>query len=530
MSQININNLSFAYDNYGEDVFKNVSVILDSSWKLGLIGRNGRGKTTLLKILLGELVGSGTITSSVNFGYFPMDIEDKSLNTIEVIKNAIAPFTEWEHLMAEYSQEESKLDEYGDILEKYIYNDGYIIEELIKKEVGLIGSSSEILERSFDTLSGGEQTKMLLVALFLRKNHFLLIDEPTNHLDIDGRKTIGDYLKSKSGFILVSHDRQFLDDVIDHVMSINKSNIEIQRGNYSTWQTNKEWQDSFEIAENEKLRGEIGRLEKTMKEKVGWSEKIEASKFGQGVPDRGFVGHKAAKMMKRAKSIENRQNKALEEKSKLLKNIEQEEVLELFVGDSKKEKVVVVSDLVVSYGDRDLFKPLSFEVNKGECVWIRGANGTGKSSILKVLMGDDIGQGIGSGIEYLGDVKVPKNISYVSQDTSFLKGNIKDFILDNEIDGVILRSNLHKLGFEKNHFDKNIEDWSEGQKKKLLIAKSLCDKAELYIWDEPLNFIDIITRGQIEELVKRVKPTMIIVEHDASFVENVVTSIVDVVK
>ncbi len=520
MSQININNLTFAYDNYGEDVFKNVSVVLDSEWKLGLIGRNGRGKTTFLKLLLGQLVGSGTISSSVNFGYFPMEIEDKSLRTLNVVKNAIAPFSEWEKLMETYSRSENMLDEYGEIFEKYVDHDGYVIEELIKKEVSLIGSDVKLLERSFETLSGGEQTKMLLVALFLRKNHFLLIDEPTNHLDIDGRKTIGDYLKTKRGFILVSHDRTFLDDVIDHVMSINKSNIEIQKGNFSTWQMNKEWQDSFEIAENEKLKGEIGRLEKTMKEKANWSDRIEATKTGLGVPDRGFVGHRAAKMMKCAKSLESRQNKAVESKTKLLKNIEQKEVLELFTAENKKEKVVVVSNLSIAYGEKNLFEPLSFEVGSGECVWIRGVNGVGKSSILKVIMGMDI--------NFKGEIKVPKNISYVSQDTSFLMGNINDFIVQSSVDGVILRSNLHKLGFNKDHFDKNIEDWSEGQKKKLLIAKSLCDKAELYIWDEPLNFIDIISRGQIEELVKKVKPTMIIVEHDASFVESVVTKVVDI--
>ncbi len=522
MSQININNLTFKYDNYGEEIFKNVSCILDTDWKLGLIGRNGRGKTTLLKLLEGELVGSGTIASSVSFGYFPIKIENKKLNTLEVVKNSIAPFSEWERLMEEYSVKESKLSEYGEILEKYMYNDGYIIEELIKKEVNLVGMDCELLERSFETLSGGEQTKMLLVALFLRKNHFLLIDEPTNHLDMNGREIVGEYLKSKKGFILVSHDRDFVDNVVDHVMSINKANIDIQRGNYSTWQLNKDRSDGFEIAENEKLKGEINRLQKTMKEKATWSDRVESTKIGQGVYDRGYVGHKAAKMMKRAKSIENRQDKAIEEKSKLLKNIEREERLELYTADTKKEKVLVVRDLTINYGDKDLFKPLSFEVNHGECVWLRGENGTGKSSLLKILLGDDI--------NHNGEIYCPKNISYVSQDTSFLKGDIKDFILENGVDGVILRSNLHKLGFEKDDFDKAIEDWSEGQKKKLLIAKSLCDVADLYIWDEPLNFIDIITRRQIETLLASVKPTMIVVEHDKSFIESVVSKIVDIEK
>ncbi len=522
MSQININNLTFRYDNYGEDIFKNVNIILDSDWKLGLIGRNGRGKTTLLKILEGELVGSGTINSSVNFSYFPIKIENKGLKTLEIVKNSIAPFSEWEELMEIYSTDESKMVEYGEVLDKYMYNDGYIIEELIKKEVGLIGMDCEMLDRSFETLSGGEQTKMLLIALFLRKNNFLLIDEPTNHLDINGREIVGDYLKSKKGFILVSHDRGFVDKVVDHVMSINKSDIEIQRGNYSTWQLNKDRQDGFEIAENDKLKGEINRLQKTMKEKATWSDRVEATKIGHGAPDRGYIGHKAAKMMKRAKSIENRYNKSIEEKSKLLKNIEREDSLELFTAESKKEKVFVVNDFTVKYGGKELFKPISFEVNQGECIWLRGENGSGKSSVLKVLMGENI--------EYSGYINVPTNISYVSQDTSFLKGNIKEYIQETGVDGVILRSNLHKLGFEKDHFDKNIEDWSEGQKKKLLIAKSLCDEAELYIWDEPLNFIDIITRRQIENLILSVEPTMIVVEHDTTFIENVVTEVVEVIK
>ncbi len=522
MSQININNLTFKYDSYGEEVFKDVSCILDTDWKLGLIGRNGRGKTTLLKLLEGELKGSGTISNVVDFGYFPIKVESKEQKTIEVVKDAIANYTEWERLMEEYSVDEDKQIEYGDLLEKYIYWDGYIIEELIKKEVNLIGMDCELLGRNFDTLSGGEQTKMLLVAMFLRKNHFLLIDEPTNHLDIRGREIVGDYLNSKKGFILVSHDRAFVDKVVDHIMSINKANIEIQKGNYSTWQLNKDRQDGFELTENEKLKGEISRLNKTMKEKATWSDRIEATKFGSGVPDRGFIGHKSAKMMKRAKSIENRQNKAIEEKSKLLKNIEREDRLELYTAENKKDKVLIASDLTIKYGDKTLFKPLSFEVNKGECLWLRGENGAGKSSLLMLLIGEDI--------SYTGELRVPKNISYVSQDTSFLKGNIKDYIIDCGVDGVILRSNLHKLGFEKDDFDKAIEDWSEGQKKKLLIAKSLCEVAELYIWDEPLNFIDIITRRQIENLIASVKPTMIVVEHDTTFTEGVVNKIVDIKK
>ncbi len=520
MSQININQLTFKYDTNGDDIFKDVSLNLDTDWKFGLIGRNGRGKTTLLKIIKGELVGSGTISSSVNFEYFPIEIKDKYITTMEAVKEAIAPFKLWERQMEEYACDEGKQAEYGDILEEYIFNDGYIIEEMIKKEVGLMELDIEILNRNFDTLSGGEQTKMMLIALFLRKNHFLLIDEPTNHLDFKGREVVGKYLERKKGFILVSHDRDFVDRVVDHILSINKADIEIQRGNYSTWQENKDRQDSFELGKDDKLRKDISRLQKTAKEKANWSNQIEASKIGTGVYDRGFVGHKAAKMMKRAKNIENRQNKAIEEKSKLLKNIERDEKLELFVEDGVKDTVVWVQNLSISYDGKEIFKPISFEIKKGDCLWLRGENGSGKSSLIKALIGEDI--------EYSGQIIKTKNISYLSQDTSHLKGSLDVFIEEQEVNETILKNNLHKLGFEKSHYIKPLEEWSEGQKKKLLLAKSLCDRAELYIWDEPLNFIDIITRKQIEKLICEVKPTMLLVEHDTSFINSVVTKVVEI--
>ncbi len=522
MSKISLNNLTFKYENSNEEIFKNVSLTLDTDWKLCLIGRNGRGKTTLLKILNGDLSGSGIVDCDKQFSYFPFEVENDDFTTLEVIKNCIAPFKVWEDLMNEYMKDETKLNEYGEILEKYIENDGYIIEELIKKEINLIGMDTDKLNQKFGTLSGGEQTKMLLVSMFLRKNHFLLIDEPTNHLDIEGRKIVSDYLASKKGFILVSHDRNFVDKICDHILSINKANIDLQKGNYSSWQFNKDRQDNFELAQNEKLEKDIERLKTTAKEKARWSDRIEASKFGSKIPDRGFVGHKSAKMMKRAKNIENRQNKAIEEKSMLLKNLEKDEVLELKTLDTVKEKVVSVTNFSVFYEDKQIFEPISFDIKKGECVWLKGENGSGKSSIIKVLMDENI--------SYTGNVLKTKSISYVSQKTDDLIGDLVEFIDKNNIDGVKLRSNLRKLGFEREQFDKKLESWSEGQKKKLLIAKSLTEVAELYIWDEPLNFIDIITRKQLEDLILKTQPTMLIVEHDATFLENIVTKIVDLKK
>ncbi len=132
----------------------------------------------------------------------------------------------------------------------------------LKRELSLLEVEEEVLYRPFATLSNGEQTKVLLAALFLKESNFLLIDEPTNHLEMNAREKVGQYLNSKKGFILVSHDRAFLDQCVDHILSINRNHIEIQRGNFSTWQQNKELQDRFELAENEKrdqvIRPEAG--------------------------------------------------------------------------------------------------------------------------------------------------------------------------------------------------------------------------------------------------------------------------------
>lgn len=292
MSIINVANLTFGYEGSYDNVFENVSFKIDTDWKLGFTGRNGRGKTTFLKLLMGEYEYSGTISHDVEFEYFPFEVGDKSQLAIDIIK------------------------EHSDISDYDYWK--------IQKELSLLELDEDSLYRPFETLSGGERIKILLVSLFLKENSFLLIDEPTNHLDLDARETVSNYLKTKKGFILVSHDRNFLDNCVDHILSINKTNIEVQKGNFSSWHENKRQQDSFEMAKNEKLKKDIKRLKDSAKQSSEWSNKVEKTKNGTRIgglrPDKGKIGHKAAKMMKRAKNIEARRDSAISEKSKLLKD------------------------------------------------------------------------------------------------------------------------------------------------------------------------------------------------------------------
>lgn len=487
MSLINVANLTFAYEGSYDNIFENVSFQIDTDWKLGFTGRNGRGKTTFLNLLLGKYEYSGSISANVTFEYFPYEVEEQSNFTIDIIREISPNSEDWE----------------------------------IVKELSLLDMDYDTLYRQFYTLSKGEQTKALLAAMFLKEKSFLLIDEPTNHLDAEARQKLSDYLKKKKGFILISHDRSFLDNCVDHILSINKTNIEIQKGNFSSWWRNKELQDNFELAENEKLKKDINRLSSSAKRTSTWSDNVESSKFGTtnsgSKLDKGYVGHKAAKMMKRAKNIESRQQNMIEEKSKLLKNIESNESLKLAPSKFHDKKLVELTDVTINYDDKIVCEGISFTIEQGEKIAVQGKNGSGKSSILKLIYGDDI--------PHSGIVRKNNNliISYVSQDTSDLYGDLSEYADKSGIDESLFKSMLRKLDFSREQFEKHIEDFSGGQKKKVLLAKSLCERAHLYIWDEPLNFIDVISRMQIEKLLTEHELTILFVEHDRTFCENVAT-------
>ncbi|MBD5092238.1 MAG: ABC-F type ribosomal protection protein [Clostridiales bacterium] len=486
MSIIKVENLTFSYPSSNDNIFENVSFQIDTDWKLGFVGRNGRGKTTFLNLLQDKYEYSGRIVSSVQFDYFPYFVRDKSNLTEDVLKEVCPMAEEWQ----------------------------------LMRELSYLDVNCECLYRPFNTLSNGEQTKVLLAALFLNEGHFLLIDEPTNHLDTQARELLSAYLRKKKSFILISHDRCFLDGCVDHILSLNRANIEVQSGNFTSFMTNFERQQEFERKQNNRLQADIHRLQETAGRTTNWANAVEASKIGAA--DKGYVGHKSAKMMKRAKVVEARQQKEIEQKSQLLKNVEKEISLKILPLTYRSERLATFSSVVPCYDGKGVCSPVTFEIKRGERIALEGKNGSGKSSLLKLLCGRPI--------EHLGVVNVGTNltVSYVPQDTSNLHGTLTDFAISHGIDESLFKSVLHKMGFDKRQYEKDMADFSDGQKKKTLIAKSLCEQAHLYVWDEPLNFIDIYSRIQIENLLNEFQPTMIFVEHDKAFQNKIATSIIKI--
>lgn len=491
MSIIEVKNLTYSYIGSIDNVFENENFILDSNWKLGLIGRNGYGKTTLLNILMGNLKYQGSINTNLEFDYFPYDIKDESNLTLYAIEEIKGDIELWK----------------------------------LEKELNLLSLDIEVLYRPFNSLSRGEQTKVLLATLFISENKFLLIDEPTNNLDILGRQQVSNYLNSKSGYIVVSHDRNFLDNTVDHILALEKNKINIISGNYSTWKENKNLEDNFEIAENQKLRKEIKRLKQASREKSNWSDKVESSKKGSREKlDKGFIGHKSAKMMKLSKNLEKRQNDIIEDKQNLLKNIDSIEKLDIEPIEHHQNNYITVENLSVYYDNKKIFKEIEFVLNNGDVLVLEGKNGSGKTSLINLLLGSEI--------SYKGEIKMANNlkISYLPQNFDYLEGFLDDFIIENNIDKTKFFTILRKLGFSRNQFLLPMENYSSGQRKKVLIAKSLCEEAHIYIWDEPLNYLDLISRIQLENMILKYSPTMIIVEHDKVFVDKIATDIVKLVR
>ena len=521
MAEICVTNLTFAYEGSFDNIFENVSFTLDTDWRLGFIGRNGKGKTTFLRLLMGDHEYTGSIRTSTHFDFFPYPLSeaDRDRTADDMIERWKPDAEPWRVLA----------------------------------ELPALSLEPELLYRPLRTLSYGERTKVMLAVLFSGEGDFLLIDEPTNHLDAGAREIVKKYLASKKGYILVSHDRDLLDACTDHILVLNRATIEVQAGNFSSWRENKERADAFAIAENEKHKKEIRKLSAAADRAARWADKNEATKIGfdpakepdRNISTRSYIGAKTKKMQSRVKAVEGRIEREIEQQEGLLRDIERVPDLKLTPLTYHKNRLIEAKDFSLRYPDSTdyVIRSLTFELNQGERVFLRGANGCGKSSLIKAVLGKlQPGSSDGAPTEEgairtsdgtilltEGILNVPSGLtaSYVNQDASHLSGSLREYAESHKLNYSLLLTLLRKLDLERLQFEKDLSEYSEGQKKKVLIAASLITPAHLYIWDEPLNYIDVFSRMQIERLIEAFRPTMLLVEHDVRFTEKLASKIVE---
>ena len=493
MRNIRISNLSFRYDDSSENIFNNLNLNLDSTWKLGLVGRNGRGKTTFLNLLRGKLHGLGDIQTRLNFSYYPIKIADPANITLYELQKQ-ANFEEWE----------------------------------LDRELNLMNVNPDLLWQPFNTLSGGEQTKVLLALSFTNKDSFALIDEPTNHLDEDSRQEISNYLgKHEKGYIVVSHDRDFLNQVTDHILAIENTEIHLYQGNFATYEDTKQKRDEFNRERNQKLKGEINELHQQKEQFYHWAQKVEARKnIGRKYQhvlnrrtrlNKGAIGHAAAKMMKKSINARDRMDHKIQAKQGLMTNIEDIPELSMNFKANYHSTLLEIQHLDLQIDGKSLFKGLNLVVKNHGVVSLEGRNGSGKSTFLKMLLDK------APTVKYQGKYELADglSISYLPQDFTEYKGTLHNFAYEHKISYEELLNNLKKMGFPRASFVTPIEEMSMGQQKRVALAKSLVEPADLYLWDEPANYLDVFNQDQLIELLKKIKPAMLLIEHDEYFIEQV---------
>ena len=491
MSKIELSKVNFTYPGSSEPVLEDFSVTLDTTWKTGLIGRNGRGKTTLLTLLSGKnRPDSGKVALSCPAEYFPPAVEDTDLTGEELFSTLTLGCPEWK----------------------------------FRRELNLLGVGEDVLYRPFFTLSGGEQTKLLLGALFCQEEGFLLIDEPTNHLDGQGRETVARYLKGKSGFVLVSHDRDFLDGCVDHILALNPTGPELQAGNFSSWWENKQRRDRFELEQNQTLKKEIKKLNQSARQTREWADRAEGAKIGfdprtteKSIGRRPAQGAKAKKRMARAKDTLEKTQRKIRQKEALLQDLETAAPLKLTPLPWRGGRLMLLHQVQLFYGKEPVCRPLDLELCPGDRVAVVGANGSGKSTLLKLLQGQNIQR------EGLFRCSPELKVSYLPQDCSGLSGFPEDLAEQWGIDKTKFFTLLKKLDLTPDTWQRPMEGYSLGQKKKVMLAASLCENAHFYLWDEPLNYIDLWSRMQIEQLILESCPTIVFVEHDRAFCRKLAT-------
>lgn len=516
MIVLSCNNLnkSFGIDS----ILENVNFTVNEYDKIGIIGVNGTGKTTLFKIISGIYgYDSGDIYTSKDceIGYLEQNTNFYSENTIleealEVFKDVIEMekyLRDLEHKISEESSNtnsttlEKLMNEYSNKLEAFSDMNGYGYKSEAKGVLKGLGFSDEDMDKPISILSGGEKTRVLLGKLLLKKPTLLLLDEPTNHLDSEAIEWLEVFLKQYKGtVILISHDRYFLDQVVNRIFEIHNKKLKTYNGNYSDFIKASAIEKELELKKFEDQQKDIKKQEESI-------ERLKA--FGR------------EKHLKRARSKE----KALAKVDVLDKPeaYRKKAKIEFNPSVTSGNDVLQLRDISMGYGERILFKDLNLDIYRGEKVALIGANGIGKSTLFKIIMNEIT--------PLSGDIKFGTNVnvSYFHQEQKTL--NLDNTIIDEiwednkQLTQTSLRTMLGAFLFEGEEVFKKISTLSGGERARVAILKLILSNANLLLLDEPTNHLDIDSKEVLEEALSSYTGTIFTISHDRYFLNTVVDKV-----
>lgn len=497
----------------GNTIFESLSLSIKTGEKLGIVGRNGSGKTTLFKLIIGtEAPDKGVINfkKGTKIGYLAqiptfteevtgMDVLNSAFEKLKALQTKMQQLEE-KLSCTDQPNMEKLLKEYGDVQEDFTNQGGYSLNSEIDKVIqGL--QLSTFVHQSFSNLSGGEQTKIMLGKLLLTQPDLLLLDEPTNHLDLFAVEWLEQYLVNYTGtVVIISHDRYFLDQVISKVADLEDGELTLYHGNYSSYIVNKEERLMREFQEYEEQQKKIKKMKEAIKRLRQWAN--------EAVPPNPGL-HRQARNMERA----------LERMEKLRKPIIDPKKMNLsFEAASRSGKEVVIMDNVSkSFGNKVLLHKSNLYVYWKERVAIVGRNGTGKSTILRLLLGEILADE--------GNARLGSNvrIGFLSQHFEIL--NPKERLID------VFRSEVSVVEAEARHIlakfmfygpdvFKRVGDLSGGERMRLRLAQLMHQDINLLILDEPTNHLDIESREVLEDALEDFQGTILCVSHDRYFLNK----------
>ncbi len=509
MIVISANNLTKEYDG-SNLVLNKVSFAINKGERVGIIGINGAGKSTLLKILSGQLPHEGGdffVSSELRTGYLEQDGGfDSDRTVIEEVNKVFEHFPEMEKEMEKLLAEE-ELTRYEQLRERYERMGGYMYQSEIRGILTSMSFDESMYNKKISTLSGGEKTRLALAILLLEKPDILFLDEPTNHLDIGTLKWLEQYLKGYRGtMIIVSHDRYFLNETVNRIFEIEQARLNIYEGNYNFYAAERRNRREAEMRQYEKQQKEVQRQEEMIR------------RFKQRGTEK--LAKRAASREKRLSAMELMQRPD-QSKGKLKLNFQQ--------NFQSGKDVLLAEDLSKSFGygiNRvELFRGVSIDVKRSERVCIVGANGIGKTTLIRMLMGDLVST--------TGHIKVGHNVQFGYYDQGQQLLNDNNTVIEELQDAYSLysegelRNILGRFLFRGEEVFQEVGSLSGGERARLSLLKLMMSGANTLILDEPTNHLDIESKEVFEEALLEFPGTCLIVSHDRYFLNRIPTRIME---
>ena len=504
MIDIQVNNLTKFFV-IGENLLENLSFEIQEGERVAILGRNGCGKTTLLKILTGEMdydEGEVFVNPSKKIGLisqipqFPLGytVEDVLRTAYTAVTAAKRKMEELEQVMSSGASD-ALLQEYDALVNRFQAGGGYEMDVEIDKICNGLGISAAQRIQTFDSLSGGEKTRVNLARLLLEKTDILLLDEPTNHLDLRSVEWLEGYINAFKGTVLViSHDRYFIDRIAQRVIEIIDGHAEFYSGNYSFYMDEKQARFDLQMKQYEQEQAKLKQLGYTVERMKGW-----------GINNRTLY--------RRAMSIQHRMERIKKtEKPKTEKTMKASFGEKDFSGDV----VFKVKNLSKAFDDRTLFSDVELLVEGGERIAILGDNGTGKTTFLKCLLGEEdfVGK-----IQYGPTVKsgyLPQTIHFAHPERTLYD----TMLYEKNCSPQVARDRLGQFMFSGEDVFKQVENLSGGEKSRLRLCMLMDEKINLLILDEPTNHLDIASREWVEAAIEEFEGVLLFVSHDRYFIEK----------